>query len=883
MTHHSRLVFNLSLFVLTAAAAPSKAQAQSSVSGMANREIARRYARIEDARTAMDRGDKLFSEGDYDGALGSYKTAIDSLPNAPLTRDWLDLAQLKYADCSVAVAQERAKVGNYKEARQLLDGAIVYVPGHKGAAAFLKQLDDPDRWPPALTAEHVTNVGKVQAGLLLANSSVELGNYDSAISQYQDVLRTDPYNSAARRGMENAERKRMAYFKTAYDHQRAKMLAQVDESWEDKVPVQGSAVAFEYGVGRSPGAYLTEKMNKIIFPTVQFQGATIDEAIEYLRVKSRDLDTFTDNTGVKGVNIILRNGDAPSNASISLDLKDVPMSEALRYVTELAQMKYKVEAHAVLVVPLSENASEQYTRSYRVPPDFLSSGGGDAGGGAAPAAPADPFAAGGGGGVGGGAAGSNLIVRKTAKQILEAAGITFPDGSSASYNPANSQLVVRNTQPNLDLVEAYVESITKTAPKMVVITSKFVEVTQKNTEELGFDWLLGGVTQGNVAFGGGSNGNGNPYNAASYPFQTNLITPGYNVGANQVFPNLPVAAAFAGAVPLGAVNANTLVAPNSGGGPVTAGNRSGGYAISNASIDNLLTTGSTTGQTNVAPGIFSTAGIFSDPAFQNVIRGLSQKKGVDLMSAPSVTTKSGTRATMEVTREFIYPTEFDPPRLPQGGGGLNLGGGGGGTQIATPTTPTAFEMRQTGVRLEAEPTVGADGNTIELTLAPEVVEFDGFINYGSPINSPSQQTVLPIQILTLTTATLGYVPLTTPERVITPNIINQPVFSVRKVTTGVSIWDGQTVALGGLIREDIQDVQDKVPILGDLPFIGRLFKSESEQHYKRNLMIFVTAHLIDPSGQRIKPVNPGATTPDAAAGAAGGAATPLLPPVAAGN
>ena len=878
MTHHSRLVFNLSLLVLTAASPSILAQ---SASSMANREIARRYARIEDARTAMDRGDKLFSEGDYEGALGSYKTAIDSLPNAPLTRDWLDLAQLKYADCSVVVAQERAKAGNYKEARQLLEGAMVYVPAHKGAMLFLKQLDDPDRWPPALTAEHVTNVGKVQAGLLLGNSSVEIGNYDAAISQYQDVLRTDPYNSAARRGMENAERKRMAYFKTAYDHQRAKMLAQVAESWEDKVPVKGASVSFDYGVGRSPGAYLTEKMNKIIFPTVSFQGATIEEAIEYLRVKSRDLDTFTDAGGVKGVNIILRTGDAPNNATISLDLKDVPMAEALRYVTELAQMKYKVEAHAVLVVPLSENASEQYTRSYRVPPDFLNGGGDQGGGGAAPAA-ADPFAAGGGAAPAGG---GGLVTKRSAQQILVAAGITFPEGASASYNPANSQLMVRNTQPNLDLVEAYVESITKSTPKMVVITSKFVEVTQKNTEELGFDWLLGGVgvNGNNVFFGGGSAGNGVPYASGNYPFTTPYTTPAQQVtdpttgNPITVFPAIPVNGAFAGPVPTG----TTAPFPY-GGGPITSGLRSGGFAIGNNSIDNLLSTGSTTGSTSVAPGIFSTAGIFTDPQFQNVIRGLSQKKGVDLMSAPSVTTRSGNRAIMEVTREFIYPTEFDPPRLPQGGGGLAIGGGGGGSsnQIATPTTPTAFEMRQTGVRLEAEPTVGPDGNNIDLNLSPEVVEFDGFINYGSPILSPSSQSVLPIQLGqagTTVVGTTGYVPLTQPERLITPNIINQPVFSVRKVTTSVSIWDGQTVALGGLIREDVQDVQDKVPILGDLPFIGRLFKNESEQHYKRNLMIFVTAHLIDPSGQRIKPLPGQAATPDATVGA--GAVGTLLPPV----
>jgi len=426
------------------------------------------------------------------------------------------------------------------------------------------------------------------------------------------------------------------------------------------------------------------------------------------------------------------------------------------------------------------------------------------------------------------------------------------------------------------LVEALVESITKTAPKMVVITSKFVEVTQKNTEELGFDWLLGSVgTNGdNVFFGGGSTGSGTAYNANSYPFQTNQQIPPTTSNGLQVFPAQNVNAAFSGPLPTG-------VTPSKfpyGAGPISSGLRTGNYALNNNSIDNLLTTGATTGTLASAPGIFSTAGIFTDPQFQNVIRGLSQKKGIDLMSAPSVTTKSGTRATMEVTREFIYPTEFDPPQLPQGngGGGITLGGGGS-QQIATPTTPTAFEMRQTGVRLEAEPTVGADGNTIELTLAPEVVEFDGFINYGSPILSPSSSSFSQItQTLAANVTTTAFVPIVQPERLITPNIINQPVFSVRKVTTGVSIWDGQTVALGGLIREDVQDVQDKIPILGDIPFIGRLFKSESEQHFKRNLMIFVTAHLIDPSGQRVKNNAP---TSDASGLGSVGTLLPSVAPV----
>jgi hypothetical protein len=63
---------------------------------------------------------------------------------------------------------------------------------------------------------------------------------------------------------------------------------------------------------------------------------------------------------------------------------------------------------------------------------------------------------------------------------------------------------------------------------------------------------------------------------------------------------------------------------------------------------------------------------------------------------------------------------------------------------------------------------------------------------------------------------------------LTENTINQPIFSVRRVTTLVSILDGQTISLGGLIREDVQKVNDKVPVLGDIPLFGRLFRSNVE-------------------------------------------------------
>ena len=163
-------------------------------------------------------------------------------------------------------------------------------------------------------------------------------------------------------------------------------------------------------------------------------------------------------------------------------------------------------------------------------------------------------------------------------------------------------------------------------------------------------------------------------------------------------------------------------------------------------------------------------------------------------------------------------------------------------------------MRPVGVTLEVDPVVGADGFTLELNIAPEVTEFEGFINYGSPIQTGA------VDALGQSTTI-----------VLTENRIEQPVFSTRKLTTSVTIWDGQTVAIGGLIREDVQNVQDKVPLFGDIPLIGRFFRTNSEQHFKKNLMIFVTGRLIDPAGQPINSNVTGGANPESGPAADGAA------------
>ena len=81
--------------------------------------------------------------------------------------------------------------------------------------------------------------------------------------------------------------------------------------------------------------------------------------------------------------------------------------------------------------------------------------------------------------------------------------------------------------------------------------------------------------------------------------------------------------------------------------------------------------------------------------------------------------------------------------------------------------------------------------------------------------------------------------------------MEQPFFKTRSIETDITIANGATVVMGGLITEERKSMEDKIPYLGDLPWIGRFFRSRSEWSNKRNLLIFVTARLVDPMGRQI--------------------------------
>lgn len=841
-----RPLFNFATTTAVVLGLSSGAMAQMEIiKKAAETEAVRRQDKLRQAEDSLRAGDKAMADKDFEAAFSNYRSVCDSVPASPLTETTRKKAVEKFAASGVKLAEQRIAEGFLEDASTVLKTVLDedYAPHCKPAATMLANLQTPGYYNPTVGPKFAANVEHVKKLMAEAQGYYDTGRYDLAFKRYEQVLNIDPYNAAARKGQEKVNLARDNYAVSAYNETRSRALWKVDKAWENPVRKYGTSAAPTLQTQTTDSgnlAKMTNKLNGIIVPKIDFNDFTLSQAVKFLMQESRKLDTAEPDPNKRGVNIMVVSenggigaGAAPAKAPeaaplaipgleqpaqptvaapvadmavgggekrVTLTLYSLPLMDALKHVAESVSMKIRITPNVVSIVPLSTPTDVLIDKRWKVPPTFLTVAPGGA--------------AGGGGGLEAGAGagdatkgGTSIVGRAKAKDVLESYNIPFPPGSSAAYLFGSSELVVRNTSENIALIENLVDSLNSSTPMMVSIETKFIEISQQNLKELSFDWLLG---QSNVPgsdrvfSGGGTAGTSQATNQLDFPF------------------------------------------PINGNNPLTSGNRSGLNALNQNAIDALLF--GAVGASKVAPGMFSLAGVFTDPQFQVVIRALNQKKGVDLLSCPSVTARSGTKAKIQLIREFRYPTEFDPPQIPTsvgstGGSGL---GGGGGTTIApvTPTTPTSFESRDTGVTLEVNPAVGPDGQSIEMELAPQVVDFEGFVNYGSPIKTVNPNTT--------TSALQSILGKGDGSVVLTDNVINQPIFSVRSVSSNVTVWDGATVVLGGLVREDVQKVEDKVPLLGDIPLLGRAFRSSVDQHLKKNLNIFVTARLINPAGEPLR-------------------------------
>ncbi|MBC2594684.1 type II secretory pathway, component PulD [Ruficoccus amylovorans] len=379
-------------------------------------------------------------------------------------------------------------------------------------------------------------------------------------------------------------------------------------------------------------------------------------------------------------------------------------------------------------------------------------------------------------------------------RFFQKAGVPFESTSGSSLAFDGTQLIVTQTPKNLEKMRNILRRYDQ--PKQVEIEAKFLEVNQGVLDEMAINWNIN-----------------TPLSA--------VVGPGTQVQTG----NRSLSSAFS----INSATSNLVIdqGPVDVGGIVVDPNPLE-YPQTPPSLPNTIDLGQAGGlQANVGFSIMGTN-------VQAVISALSRKQGSDLLSSPRLTVLSGRTAQIVVAQELRYPENYSDIESEVGSTSSSTGSSGSAGVTITAGTPQDFTVRNVGVEMEVTPTVEENQN-ISLKLEPRVTEFEGFVEYGGTSVAISSGTTVSV-----------------------PSGFYQPIFSTREVRTEVTVFDGATVVIGGLTREEIKTVNDKVPLLGDIPLLGRLFQSKGETSTKKNLLIFVTANLISPggspSGQRLRNV-----------------------------
>lgn len=530
-----------------------------------------------------------------------------------------------------------------------------------------------------------------------------------------------------------------------------------------------------------------DQMKRIHIPRINFSG----EPLSHVVAKLTDLSEEHDPEKT-GVNLILIN-HADTDPLVTITLRQLSLDRILDFVVESVGYEYEVMADGVVLRKAQSDGPRLETAFFSLSRSTLLRLTGVVTPQEQPRK--DPFQA-------TNEPAPDTVLpesEKALKNFLQRAGVPFDSVQGANLALADGQLIVTQSKRNLDRIRNILSRYDQI--KQVEIETRFIEVQQGDLEELGFDWLV--RTGGRNTFDPAT---GNPILTPTGDIQQ-TYNRSFNAGRTSGIRSLNDT--------FGGIN-------QSGDNLIISSTQPDGKTVT--TVDTVsgpqFPDSMDTAMGAIAP-LADISGVIDSFDVNVMIRALSRKQGTDLMSAPKITVLSGKTAEIVVAQELRYPQRYSDINAQVGRGSSTAGSAG---VAITTGTPQDFTTRNVGVEMTVTPTVEDDG-TIHLVLSPEVTELQGYMEYGGPSIAIASNTTVKV-----------------------PSGFSQPIFSVRRVRTEVTIWDGATVVMGGLTREQNISVNDKVPVLGDIPLLGRLFQSKGESAEKRNLLIFVTATLVNPGG-----------------------------------
>jgi general secretion pathway protein D len=626
----------------------------------------------------------------------------------------------------------------------------------------------------------------------LFNKGVEeykSANYDDAILMFDGMLAIDKFNSDAVAYKKRAADRIAKIENKQIETTRALAMMATEKAWNQAPNVYG-AVALTSGDTRSDPHLegierMKEKLRSVRIPSLDFTDSKVEDVLLFLSAASRRYSVNDADLDI----VIMGMEHAVSDELVSVSFADMNLYEALKFVAEMMSLKVDIRPNLVAIMPSNYVAPSQvitrsYDVSYDVGADFESLMESDAS--------SDLF-------------GDSFTPSAPTGpiEITEFFSVVdFPIGTSAVYQPRFHKLFVKNTQGHLKEVEAVLNGLEEEARKLrsqqVEIETKFVEFSEGALEELGFDWTVYG--NGSVASMQMKEGN---YFQEGSGFG-NVTEPAFGPAPSPIGETL---------IYTDPVTGQQLIEPTVGDADYRRGQSLFGSAQrSNGSVFGTVGTGIL-----ASMGGAPAAMVIGDGNVDVRITALEQQGTADVLSAPRVTTKSGNEALIRVAETHRYPQDYDVIT------------GQRTSPVVQPQDWADFDM---GVSLKVTPVVDTDSGTIDIELQPQIMEFKGYDQYLVGYNAYDG----------------GATDSAVPAGDGSPFLASMAFFERRSAMTQVTIADGSTVVLGGLIGERTETFRDQVPFLGDIPYLGRLFRTEGSRNVKNNLTIFVKATQVDERG-----------------------------------
>ncbi|MBN1865467.1 MAG: hypothetical protein JW808_11250 [Victivallales bacterium] len=745
-----------------------------------NEEVSREKVETEAAMLARN-ARVAFEIDDYPGAIRHYLAAVEKLTpfkaNARISGIIQNIQQNMavvyhyWGRDTAARAQKDADEGAFDDAiakcmnamdidpslRPSMENLIRKYEAMKKNTAYTNEKSEKSTDPTKEQRLYEIDILMLQGEKLYQQSL-----WHRAREKFEQVLVIDPYNLQAIEGIRKLTKQMYDAGKRRYEVTQEERNAEVEWNYVSPLIARSltpSEKVVEPLEKRQEKNKVREKLKNIIIDHMTFEDASIAAVINLLRVRAKDLDPQKE-----GINIFLRldnatpaasdTGPAPAAAdddggflfddveaeddiladagivgeraenTITIMFNDLSLEDAIRNICIAANMNYRVEEYAVVMAPKTMAMDSLETRIYPVESQAFEEIGAAAAGAAGEGAVTE----------GGTTSVKDFFVRR---------GVPFPDQARIVYDAAISRLIATNTDENLKLIEQIIDELNVLDPQ-VLIESKFVEIQENKTDELGFEWALSRA---------------NPDPAV-----------------------LPHTYYFA-------ENDQLLRFDNQ--------NRLGGN-------DEALRIDRTVSGYNMTLRV----------------RAMDIMDRVDLLSCPRITTQNGEEAIIRMVQEEYYPESWGETTVISGTPGIGF----------SASMPEFGEPEEMGVRLTVTPTVDPDNYTIHLDMIPAVRSFITWVDYSYDV---------PTEIAGGVTVTV-------------PNVIRMPIFEARTVQTQITVYDGETVVMGGIMRDTTNTVDDRIPILGDLPLIGRAFRSKYIDKAKANLIIFTTVRLVNPDGSPLR-------------------------------